>query len=73
MQVWYSKTQSLAQVKGIRTTVAASKNVLHLGSAILRYCLSLGLQIAQSRSYLQTLHPKVGTIFILGALGYSLH
>ena len=30
---------------------------------------TLGLQIAQSRYYLQTLDPKVGTICILGALG----
>ena len=30
---------------------------------------TLGLQIAQSRSYLQTLSPKVGTICILGTLG----
>ena len=32
--------------------------------------LSLGLQIVQSRYYLQTLDPKVGTICILGALGF---
>ena len=32
--------------------------------------ISLGLQIAQSRSYLYTLGPKVGSIYILGALGY---
>ena len=32
--------------------------------------ISLGLQIAQSRSYLYTLGPKVGNIYILGALGY---
>ena len=31
--------------------------------------LTLGLQIAQSRSYLYTLGPKVGIIYILGALG----
>ena len=31
---------------------------------------SLGLQIAQSRYYLQTLDPKVGTFCILGALGF---
>ena len=31
--------------------------------------ITLGLQIAQSRYYLQTLDPKVGTICILGALG----
>ena len=30
---------------------------------------TLGLQIAQSMYYLQTLDPKVGTICILGALG----
>ena len=30
----------------------------------------LGLQIAQSRYYLQTLDPKVGTTCILGALGF---
>ena len=30
---------------------------------------ALGLQIAQSRYYLQTLDPKVGTTCILGALG----
>ena len=36
------------------------------------YGISLGLQIAQSRYYLQTLDPEVGTICILGALGYSL-
>ena len=37
------------------------------------YALSfipLGLQMAQSRYYLQTFDPKVGTICILGALGY---
>ena len=34
---------------------------------------SLGVQIAQSRYYLQTLDPKVGTICILGALGVSLY
>ena len=28
-----------------------------------------GAQIAQSRSYLHTLSPKIGTICILGALG----
>ena len=32
--------------------------------------LPLGLQIAQSRYYLQTLDPKVGTICILGVLGF---
>ena len=32
--------------------------------------ISLALQIAQSRYYLQTLDTKVGTICILGALGY---
>ena len=32
--------------------------------------LSLGLQIAQSRPYLHTLGPKVGIIYIHGALGY---
>ena len=31
--------------------------------------VTLGLQIAQSRSYLYTLGPKVGIICILGALG----
>ena len=30
---------------------------------------SLGLQIAQSRSYMYTLGPKVGIVYILGALG----
>ena len=30
---------------------------------------TLGLQIAQSRSYLHTLGPKVGIIYIHGALG----
>ena len=33
--------------------------------------LSLRLQIAQSRSYLYTLGPKVGVIYILGAVGYG--
>ena len=33
--------------------------------------LSLGLQIAQSRSYLHSLGPKVGIIYILGALGFG--
>ena len=32
--------------------------------------LSLGLHIAQSRQYFYTLGPKVGIIYILGALGY---
>ena len=31
--------------------------------------VALGLQIAQNRSYLCTLGPKVGIIYILGALG----
>ena len=30
--------------------------------------LSLGLQLAQSRSYVYTLGPKVGIISVLGAL-----
>ena len=34
-----------------------------------RHPISLALQIAQSRSYLHTLEPKVGIIHILGALG----
>ena len=34
-----------------------------------RVSITLGLQIAQSRSYLYTLRPKVGIICILGALG----
>ena len=34
------------------------------------FALALGLQIAQSRSYLYTLGPKVGIIYLLGALGY---
>ena len=34
--------------------------------------VTLRLQIAQSRSYLHTLGPKVGTIYILGALGLGL-
>ena len=33
--------------------------------------LSLGLQLAQSRSYFHTLRPKVSIIYILGALGYG--
>ena len=33
--------------------------------------ISLGLQIAQNRSYLYTLGPKVGIIYILGDLGYG--
>ena len=33
--------------------------------------LSPGLQIAQSRFYVQTLDPKVATICILGAVGYG--
>ena len=31
--------------------------------------LTLGLQIAQSRSYLHTAGPKVGIIYILGVTG----
>ena len=34
--------------------------------------MSLRLQVAQSRYYLQTLDPKVGAICIRGALGESL-
>ena len=41
-----------------------------IGGGPLFFCLSLGLQIAQSKSYLETSGPKVGTICILGALGY---
>ena len=33
---------------------------------------TVGLQIAQSRSYLYTLGPKVGSISILGALGFRI-
>ena len=33
--------------------------------------LSLGLQIAQSKYFLQTLDSKVATICILGAVGYG--
>ena len=33
--------------------------------------LSLGLQIAQSRSCLYTLSAKVGIYYILGAIGYG--
>ena len=36
------------------------------------HVISLGLQIAHSRYYLQTLDPKVGNICILGALGLFL-
>ena len=32
--------------------------------------ISLNLQIAQNRPYLHTLSPKVGIIYIHGALGY---
>ena len=32
---------------------------------------SLRLQIAQSRSYLHTLGPKVGIIYVRGALGFD--
>ena len=44
---------------------------------ILRICVwrlpkSLGLQIAKSRSYFHTLGPKVGIIYILGALGNGM-
>ena len=35
------------------------------------YSIIVGLQIAQSRSYLHTLGPKVGIIYIHGALGLS--
>ena len=36
-----------------------------------RLGVSLGLQIAQTRSYLYTLRPKVGIIYVLGAMGYG--
>ena len=32
---------------------------------------SLGLQIAQSKSYLCTLEPKLGIVYVLGALGFG--
>ena len=38
-------------------------------SKALHFDRTLGLQIAQSRYYVQTLDPKVGTVCILGALG----
>ena len=38
-------------------------------SFLVSQSLTLGLQKAQSRYYLQTFDPKVGTICILGALG----
>ena len=34
--------------------------------------LTLGLQIGHSRSYLHTLGPKVGIIYILGAPGFGV-
>ena len=37
----------------------------------IKVTISLGLQIAQTRSYSYTLGPKVGIIYVLGALGYS--
>ena len=37
--------------------------------SLLGVIISLGLQIAQSREYLHTLGPKVGILYILGALG----
>ena len=44
-----------------------------LGSKAFEICLlsfkALVLQTAQSRSYLHTLRPKVGVIYILGAAG----
>ena len=46
-------------------TVASSKAV----SCCWEYAITLGLQIPQSRSYVHTLGPKVGTIYVLGALG----
>ena len=33
---------------------------------------TLGLQIAQSRSYLYTLRPKVGIFYVLGAIGEGI-
>ena len=33
--------------------------------------MALGLQTAQRRSYLHTLGPKVGSTYILGALGWA--
>ena len=38
---------------------------------MVHFWVSLGLQIAQSRSYLCTLGPIVGIIYILGAPGYD--
>ena len=41
------------------------------GALLYSQSTSLGLQIAQSRSYLHTLGPKVGMIYILGAIGHD--
>ena len=41
------------------------------GQACAAPCHSLRLQVAQSRSYLYTLRPKVGIIYILGAPGIA--
>ena len=41
-------------------------------SCCLSFFLFLGLQIAQNRSYLHTLGPKVGLVYILGAIGFGL-
>ena len=64
--------------RSIRMTDTSLQSISYHGlyqrPCIERSCLgrrlhTLGLQIAQSRSYLYTLGPEVGNIYILGALG----
>ena len=52
------------------TTIAKLTMFATLCISFRTRALSLRLQIAQSRYYLQTLDTKVGTICILGALGF---
>ena len=49
-----------------------SGSIIRTIAIIIVGIITLGLQIAQSRSHLRTLGPKIGIICILGALGLLL-
>ena len=53
----------------VRPCTSKKKITIDFEPHIISY-YTLGLQIAQSSPYLHTLGPKVGIIFIHGALGY---
>ena len=61
-----------SQRQGSASRAAVAMSFLHFILYSVPQPPTLGLQIAPSRSYLHTLGPKVGIIYVLGALGYTL-